>query len=244
VHKTLNLAHRGANRVAPENTIAAFRKAVELGADGFELDLQLSKDNVPVIIHDEKLERTTGAPGLVKDLTLAELKSLDAGSWFGPEFSGEKIPTLNELFDEFAGEDLFFNLELKTGIVLYPGLEDAVIKIVAERGLKERAILSSFNHYSLVTCLETDSEIKTGMLYLAGLFEPWKYAKTLGCYSVHPFFYNLQSPEIVSGFKESGLPIFAWTVNESLYMQMMVAGEIDGIITDLPGELKSILGEA
>jgi glycerophosphoryl diester phosphodiesterase len=243
VHKTLNLAHRGANRVAPENTIAAFRKAVELGADGFELDLQLSKDNVPVIIHDEKLERTTGAPGLVKDFTLAELKSLDAGSWFAPEFSGEKIPTLDEFFDEFAGKDLLFNLELKTGIILYPGLEAAVIKIVAERGLKKQVILSSFNHYSLVTCRETDPEVKTGMLYLAGLYEPWEYAKTLGCYSVHPFFYNLQSPEIVNGFKENNFPIFAWTVNEPLYMKLMTAGGIDGIITDLPGELKSILDE-
>jgi glycerophosphoryl diester phosphodiesterase len=224
--------------------MAAFRKAVELGADGFELDLQLSKDNVPVIIHDEKLERTTGVSGLVKDLTLAELKKLDAGSWFGSEFTGEKIPTLDELFDEFAGENLLFNLELKTGIVLYPGLEDAVIKIVADRRLKDQVILSSFNHYSLVTCREIDADVKTGMLYLAGLFEPWKYAKTLGCYSVHPFFYNLQNTAIVSGFKENSLPIFAWTVNEPLYMQLMAAGEIDGIITDLPGELKSILDAA
>jgi glycerophosphoryl diester phosphodiesterase len=239
--KTLNIAHRGANTLAPENTMAAFRKASEAGANGLEFDVQLSKDGVPVIIHDEKLERTTGSQGLVKDYTLAELQLLDAGSWFSPEFRDARIPTLDQVLDEFLDSSLLFNIELKSGIVLYPGIEEAVIKSICDRRLEERVIISSFNHYSLVACRELNSGLRTGVLYVAGLYEPWHYARALGCYSVHPLFYHLQHPEIVIGFKEHNLPVFAWTVNETSYMDLMVAGGIEAIITDRPQDLKKIL---
>lgn len=241
MNKTLNIAHRGANTFAPENTIAAFRKAVEIGADGIEFDIQLSKDNIPVVIHDEKLERTTNGNGLVKDYTLSELKGLDAGSWFSPEFSGAAIPTLEEVFEEFAESKLLFNIELKSGIIIYPELEDKVLETISRFKLKNRVVISSFNHYSLITCQEIDPEIKTGILYIAGLYEPWNYAKSLGCYSAHPLFYHLQHPEIVSGFKEHRIPVYTWTVNEPLYMELMVAGGVSAIITDKPGELKKII---
>ena len=241
MRKTLNIAHRGANTVAPENTLVAFREALAIGVDGFELDIQLSGDNVPVVIHDEKLERTTNGKGLVKDHSLAALKELDAGAWFAPRYEGERIPTLEEVFAEFAHTDLLFNLELKSGIVLYPGLEEAVIKLVEKYNLLEQTIISSFNHYSLVECRKLNPEMRTGILYYAGLYEPWNYAKALGCYSVHPLFYHLQHPELVKGFKENNLPLFTWTVNEPLYMEMLVAGGIEGIITDEPAELKTII---
>jgi len=167
--KTLNLAHRGANTEAPENTMAAFRKAVEVGATGLEFDVQLSKDGAVVVIHDEKLERTTNGSGLVKDYTLEELQRLDAGTWFDEEFAGEKMPTLDQILDEFASTELIFNIELKSGIVLYPGLEEKVIEEVKRRNLTDQVVLSSFNHYSLVTCRELNKEIRTGMLYVAGL---------------------------------------------------------------------------
>ncbi len=239
--KTLNLAHRGANTEAPENTMAAFRKAVEVGATGLEFDVQLSKDGAVVVIHDEKLERTTNGSGLVKDYTLEELQRLDAGTWFGEEFAGEKMPTLDQVLDEFASTELIFNIELKSGIVLYPGLEEKVIEAVKCRNLTDRVVLSSFNHYSLVTCRELNTEIRTGMLYVAGLYEPWEYALKLGCYSVHPLFNHLQHPELVSGFREHNLAIYAWTVNEPVYMELMVAGGIDAIITDRPQDLQKII---
>lgn len=241
MHKTLNLAHRGVSSLAPENTMASFRKAVEVGADGLEFDVQLSKDGIVVVIHDEKLDRTTSGSGLVKDYTLDELHNLDAGSWFGGDYTGELIPTLDELLDEFAGTNLVFNIELKSGIVLYPGLEEKVIKAVTARKLEAQVVISSFNHYSLVTCRELNSDLRTGMLYVAGLYEPWNYARQLGCYSVHPLFYHLQHPELVMGFREHNLPIYAWTVNETAYMELMVAGGIDAIITDRPQDLKKIL---
>jgi len=239
--KTLNLAHRGANTDAPENTMAAFRRAVEVGASGLEFDVQLSKDGSVVVIHDEKLERTTSGSGLVKDYTLQELQHLDAGSWFGEEFAGEKIPTLDQVLDQFSSTNLVYNIELKSGIVLYPGLEEKVIEAVTTRKLEDQVVVSSFNHYSLVTCRELNKEIRTGMLYVAGLFEPWGYALKLGCYSVHPLFYHLQHPELVSGFREHNLAIYAWTVNEPLYMELMVAGGIDAIITDRPQDLHKII---
>ncbi len=239
--KTLNLAHRGANTHAPENTLAAFRKAVEVGADGLEFDVQLSRDGHVVVIHDEKLERTTNGSGLVKDYTLKELQRLDAGKWFGEEFAGEKIPTIEQVFDEFASTGLLYNIELKSGIVLYPGLEEKVIEAVKRRNLTDRVVISSFNHYSLVACRELNKEIRTGMLYVSGLYEPWEYALKIGCYSVHPLFYHLQHPELVSGFRDHNLAIYAWTVNEPLYMELMVAGGIDAIITDHPKELYNIM---
>ena len=239
--KTLNLAHRGANTLAPENTMAAFRKAVEVGAGGLEFDVQLSKDGAVVVIHDEKLERTTSGSGLVKDYTLEELRRLDAGRWFGEEYAGEKIPTLDQVLDEFNSTELVYNIELKSGIVLYPGLEEKVIEAVKRRNLADQVVLSSFNHYSLVTCRELNKEMRTGMLYVAGLYEPWEYALKLGCYSVHPLFYHLQHPELVSGFREHNLAIYAWTVNEPAYMELMVAGGIDAIITDRPQDLKIII---
>ncbi len=244
MHKTLNIAHRGDNSRAPENTLSAFRLALQAGADGLELDLQLSKDGIPVVMHDEKLDRTTDTSGLVKDFTLAELKKLNAGSWFNQSFAGEKIPALDEVFAEFATTSLLFNLELKSGVIAYPGLEEAVLKLIDRYDLFERVIISSFNHYSLVTCRELNPELRTGILYYAGLYEPWHYAKSLGCYSVHPFFYHLQYPEIVSGFKEHQLPVYTWTVNDPLYMEMMVAGGIEAIITDYPARLKEILDPA
>jgi len=239
--KTLNLAHRGANTDAPENTMAAFRKAVEVGASGLEFDVQLSKDGTVVVIHDEKLERTTSGSGLVKDYTQEELQRLDAGKWFGEEFAGAKIPTLDQVLDEFASTKLVYNIELKSGIVLYPGLEEKVIEAVTSRNLEDQVVISSFNHYSLVTCRELNKDIRTGMLYVAGLYEPWEYALKIGCYSVHPLFYHLQHPELVSGFREHNLAIYAWTVNEPVYMELMVAGGIDAIITDRPQDLQKII---
>jgi glycerophosphoryl diester phosphodiesterase len=238
---TLNIAHRGANSLAPENTLAAFRKAVELGSDGFELDVQFSRDGKLVVIHDEKVDRTTNGKGLVKDLTLAELKDLDAGSWFGPEFGKEKIPTLDEVLGEFQGVDLHINIEIKSGIVLYPGIEKAVVTRVKDSKREESVLISSFNHYSLVACRQLNPEIRIGILYMAGLYEPWNYAKSLGCYAIHPLFYGIQ-PEIIMGCKKAGLAIYAWTVNDPLYMAALAQGGVDAIITDRPQDLKIVLG--
>ncbi len=239
--RTLNIAHRGASSLAPENTIAAFDKAVDIGADGLEFDVQLSKDNVPVIIHDHSLERTTSGKGLVKDHTLAELKKNDAGSWFAAEFKELEIPTLEEIFTRYADNRLLLNIELKNETEPYPGIEKAVLQCISRHKLEARTLISSFNHDSLVKCRDINPDIRTGLLYVEDIKDPWYYARSLGCYSAHPLFFYLQSPEILAGFKKHNIPLYPWTVNDPEQMQIFALEGIEAIITDYPQELKKVL---
>ncbi|WP_290369680.1 glycerophosphodiester phosphodiesterase family protein, partial [Peribacillus simplex] len=144
---TLIFAHRGSAGTHPENTMSAFKEAARVGADGIETDVQLSKDGEVVIIHDEKLDRTTNASGYVKDRTLMELKTLNASATHKGKLGKEKIPTLEELFIWLYDNQLFCNIELKNTLFLYPGLEEKVIRLIRTYEMEERVILSSFNHY-------------------------------------------------------------------------------------------------
>lgn len=238
---TLNLAHRGASSLAPENTIAAFDKALEIGADGIELDVQLSKDGVPVIMHDESLNRTTDGDGNITDFTLDELKVLDAGSWFAPLFSRAKIPTLDEVLSRYHGKNLLINIELKNALVPYPGLEEKVLSCVTSYNLEEKVIISSFNHESLLRCRELNHLVRTGMLYLEELKEPWNKVKELGCYSAHPLFFYLQFPDVIEGYVKNNIPLYPWTVNDPEMMDSLVKAGIEAIITDYPQELVKII---
>jgi len=239
--RSLNIAHRGASSLAPENTFAAFDKAIETGADGIEFDVQLSKDNVPVIIHDQILERTTTGRGRVKDFTLAELKKYDAGSWFEPQFKDQNIPALEDLLNRYKESGLLFNIELKNEATGYPGIEESVLQCISNFKLEDRVIISSFNHESLALCRKLNPNVRTGMLYLKNIKTPWHIARSLGCYSVHPLFYYLKFDEIMAGFKEHNLPLYPWTVNYPKQMKAFAAAGIEGIITDYPQKLKKIL---
>ncbi len=225
----------------PENTLISFQKALDLGADGLEFDVQMTRDGHLVICHDEEVDRTTNGQGLLKDYTLAELKKLDAGSWFGPEFAGQTIPTLEELFGLVAGKpSLLLNAELKTGVVIYPGIEERFIELVRKYRLTGQVLVSSFNHYSLRKVKELAPEMKTGILYMEGLFEPWEYAKRLKAEALHPFFYNIQ-PVIVEGAKRHGMMLNPFTVDEPRYMQLCIDAGVDGIITNYPDRLMQLL---
>jgi glycerophosphoryl diester phosphodiesterase len=144
---TLNIAHRGASAAAPANTMAAFEKALALGADGIELDVQLSADGVPVVIHDFTVDDTTDGSGKVARMTLAQLEQLDAGSYFDPAFAGERIPTLEKVL-EVMGNRLLLNIELKGFSLFDKGLERAVIGLIEQHALRSRVFLSSFNPFS------------------------------------------------------------------------------------------------
>jgi len=240
--RTLNIAHRGASSLAPENTFAAFDQALEAGADGIEFDVQLSRDNVPVIIHDERLERTTTGKGLVKELSLEELKALDAGSWFASDFKGAAIPTLEEVLTGYKDSCPIFDIELKNSNTAYPGLEAAVLEQVSRHSLESRVIISSFNADSLVACRRLNPAVRTGLIYLEEIEEPWHYIISLGCYSAHPLFFYLQNPEIMAGFKAHNTPLYPWTVNDPVQMEHLVSEDVEAIITDLPQELAKIIG--
>ena len=236
------IAHRGASKQAPENTMAAFTKALELGAGGIETDVHLSADGHPVIIHDEQVDRTSNGKGLVKSMTLAQLKALDFGSWFSPGFNGERIPELDELLQLLSNWDGLLNIELKNGPVFYPGIEQAVASAIRKYRLTNRTIISSFNHYSLVEIRRIDPEIKTAPLYMAGLYEPWEYARRMGATAIHPLFYNIV-PEVMKGCKLNNIAVNPFTVDQPEHIKAMAAAGVDGIITNVPDIALKIVKE-
>ena len=159
--------HRGFSGEYPENTMLAFQKAVEAGCEGIELDVQLTKDLVPVIMHDEKVDRTTDGSGYIYDLTYDELCKLDCSypDKFAGKFGRLQIPTLREYLEWMAEEeDLITNIELKNSVYYYGGMEEKVIDMICEYGLEDRIILSSFNNASIVLCRQSDETIAGGFL--------------------------------------------------------------------------------
>lgn len=240
--KPIIIAHRGASKLAPENTMAAFKKALQLGAGGIELDVHLSSDGCLMVTHDEQLERTSNGHGLLKTKTFAELRELDFGSWFSPEFKDAKIPELKEVFELISGWDGLLNIEIKNGPVFYPGIEQAVADTLEKFGRVQHTIISSFNHYSLVEIRRINPRIRTAPLYMAGLFEPWEYAKRLGACAIHPLFYNIV-PEVMLGCKRNGIMVNPYTIDQPDYIKAMAAAGVDGIITNVPDIALKVIKE-
>jgi len=240
--KPLILAHRGASAEAPENTLAAFRLALEQGADGFELDIHRTRDGHLVVCHDERVDRTTDGTGFIGSMTLAELKKLDAGRWFDARFAGERIPTLDEVWAlvEEAGGIRLLNIEVKLGFAAYPGIEEELIEWIESRGLEDRVIVSSFNHFSMLRLHERAPEIRTGILYMAAWVEPWVGARRVGARSLHPYHLTLVPP-LVEAAHSQGLEVYPFTVDEPERMRELAAMGVDGIITNKPGLARSVI---
>lgn len=232
--RPLIIAHRGASAYAPENTMASFVKAMEMKSDGIEIDVHMTKDNVLVVCHDEKVDRTTDGEGFIKDFNLSELKKLDAGSWFGEEFKGQRIPELSEVLELIKDTDILLNIEIKNAPIIYPDIEKKTINMITEYGMEDRVIISSFNHYSLIEVKKINPRIKTGILYMAGLVEPWIYAKRLSADALHPLFYNLFAPDFVKECFENGIMLNPFTVDDERYIEALVSLKINGIITNCP----------
>src|SRR5258705_2988051 len=174
----LVIAHRGASGNAPENTLAAFRKAVALGATFIETDLQLSRDARFVAIHDATVNRTTNGQGAVHDLTLADLRKLDAGSWFGSEFAGERIPTLEEILEFAKKHDVVFYLEMKPSGSW--GGEHALISALRESGEIARTVVISFDAAILVGVRKIEPTLMTGLLFEGHIPNPLDKAIEIG----------------------------------------------------------------
>lgn len=231
--KTDIFAHRGSAGTHPENTMEAFQAALDAGADGLEFDVQLTKDHIPVIIHDETINRTTNGEGWIKDYTYKELKQLDAGSWFHSSCHGFAIPTLEQLFDWAKQTNLILNIELKNGIISYPGMEQIVLDLIKKYNLQERVIISSFNHYSLVDIHRLDPSIETAILYMEELYEPWNYAKQIGAKGLHCYYPSVTT-EILTQAAEARLPVRPFTVNEDSLIQSLIKQKCPALITDWP----------
>lgn len=169
-------AHRGYSASFAENTMGSFVGAGKAGADGLELDVQLTKDGELVVIHDEKVDRTTSGTGFVKDFLYKELRKLNANK---KGLKKEPIPALAEVFEWLKTNKLMCNIELKNGLIPYEGMEDKVIQLVQKHGLMDRIIISSFNHYSIVYCYRIAPEIETAPLFIEGIYMPWIYSQSI-----------------------------------------------------------------
>ena len=235
-------AHRGWSAAAPENTMAAFRKALSVPyVAGLELDVQLSKDGVPVVIHDFTLGRTTTGQGYVRNHTLKELRALDAGAWFGPEFQGERIPTLAEALALAKGRAIV-NIELKTAGGLYPGLAEAAVKVVREAGMENEVYFTSFDHLVMLEAKSIAPDIRTGLL-IAGRPVAMKYqfeATGADILSIaHPYI----SKDLVREAEELGIELFAWTVDDAARIRELAAlSERIAICTNAPDIAREALG--
>ena len=235
--KPLVWAHRGASGYAPENTLAAFQKAVDLGADGVELDIQLTKDDQIVVIHDEMIDRTSDGKGWVKDYTLEELRAFNYNRT-KPEYKHADIPTMREVFELLKPTGLFINIEIKTGVVFY----EKIVALTKEMGMEDRVCYSSFNHYTVTRIHELKPDAEVGFLYADGPIDMPSYGVKHGVNALHPALYNLQYDGFVKECKEKGLKLNVWTVNERPYMEMCCQYGVDAIITNYPDIAKEVVG--
>ena len=236
------IAHRGFSGAAPENTLAAFRKAIEIGSDMIELDIQLSKDGKILVLHDETLEDTTDGKGKVVDHTLQELKKLDAGSRFRAEFSGERIPTLREVLDLAKGRVLV-NIEIKNpdhGQYPITELANKALKEVKKAGMTDQVIFSSFNPISLDYIGKTEPQARVAFLY----HRPWnslpeltggREYRVLNLHNIH------LTREKVGRIRKEGIKLNVYTVNSKAELEQFVNWGVDGIITNYPDRLIGIL---
>ena len=242
--QTLDFAHRGASAMAPENTLAAFTLAAEQGAAGIEFDVQLSRDGIPVICHDFSVDKTTDHQGRVSDFTLQEIKQMDAGSWFGPEFAGERIPTLEEMIDA-VGDRLLLNLELKTAALRANGLEEAVAAIIQQRARYERIIVSSFNPLALRRLHQIDPHVDLGLLYALDmpLYLRRAWARHLiPCQAMHPY-YEMVDAKYMQWARANGYRVNVWTVDDPAEMRRLIALGVNVVMTNTPALLRDVLAE-
>src|SRR5919109_869691 len=158
------IGHRGAMGYCPENTRVSFERALALGADWIELDVHLTRDGVLAVMHDDRVDRTTNGHGFVKDLSSAELRRLDAGAWYAPEYAGERVPTLDEVLVWARGRGTVVDIEIKNVPMYYAGIESAVVKALDKTGMAEQVIVISFDHRAVQRVKELDSRIVTGVL--------------------------------------------------------------------------------
>lgn len=227
------IAHRGSAGTHPENTFTAYQAAIDAGSDGIEIDVHITKDGELVVLHDATVDRTTNGGGYVKDLSLAEIKQLDAGNWFSDAFTGERIPTLDEVLNFIAGTDQLLNIELKNVTIAYEGMEEKVVSLVQKHGLVDQVVLSSFNHISLNKISKRHPEINCAILTLDKQFEPWHYAEAVGVKGIHAHWPKIDLQTIMETEQKS-YPVRLYTVNREDVMERVIKEGCDAIITDYP----------
>lgn len=226
-------AHRGASCCAPENTMTAFASAVESGCDGIELDIHLTRDGIPVVIHDETLQRTTDSCGPVAARTWQQLRQLDAGSWFAAEFAGESIPSLEEVLQAFGGR-LRLNLEIKE---FRAGM--AVLELLGHYP-SAQIVVSSFNDDLLQRLRSTNAQLPIAVLFDSGNWrQAVQIAQGLSACAFHPAV-NLVTRPMIAACVHAGLPVSVWTVDRACVARSLVRAGISGLFTNDPATLNAV----
>lgn len=241
--KCRNYAHRGFSGSYPENTMLAFEKALEVGCEGIEFDVHLTRDGQLVIIHDETIDRTSDQTGWVKDMTYDELCAVDFSYKFKGQVGFQRIPTLREYFELVQDRDIISNIELKTGIWEYPGIEQAVYDMIREFHMEKKVCISSFNHHSVMRMKAIDPAIVCGFLSETWILDVGSYVQSHGVEAYHPNFHMLTEPE-VADLKAHGCMINTWTVNEEQDIDRMIQIEANGIISNHPDRVAQRLRAA
>ena len=232
------IAHRGASAYAPENTLAAFRKAKELGTGWFELDVYLSGDGIPVVLHDETVDRTTDGTGNITEKNIGEIKLLDAGSWFGPEFAGEKIPTLDEAV-AFARDNINIYIEIKDA---NPDLPAKILECVKSHDMVKNVVIQSFSleQLSIIRNLHKTIAIE----YLVGDYMEidLQRAASVGARSINPSFKELNADDVAQ-IHRLDLAVVPYTIDDPGDMERLLAMGVDGLITNKPDIALRMLSE-
>lgn len=232
------IAHRGASGHAPENTLAAFERAVQLGATFIETDLHLTRDARFVAIHDATVDRTTNGHGAVHEFRLAELRELDAGLWFDRQFSGQQIPTLEEMLEFSRKHDVVFYFEIKYGAAW--GMHHALAAALLGSGNAARSIVISFDPGTLLSLRRLDASLMLGLLLEEANGNIAKTAMECGARQIAPRF-DLLTPQLIEAAHRADLHVVTWTVNEREKMCSAVDLGVDGIMTDVPDRLRAVL---
>ncbi len=241
------IAHRGASAYYPENTMSAFKAAVDMNADMIELDVLLSKDNIPVVFHDERLDKKTNGSGLVLDNTLSDLKKLDAGSWFDTKFKNEQIPTLREVL-EFSRNRILVNIEIKPEAVTEngeSGIVELVLELVEELGMEEVVIISSFDYRVLERINKGENNIKKALLYERKQSYGREPSSLAEDYKIDAFNCSLQqlTDNWILQLNNNKVPFFIYTVNDEHTMKSLIKNGAKGIFTDKPDVLNKVVEE-
>lgn len=233
MNKAVVWAHRGASAYAPENTLEAFDLAAKMKADGVELDVHLSKDGVLMVGHDESINRCSNGEGYIRDYTCAELKKFDFSYKFPQQYAGARMPTLAEVFDLLKPTGLFINIEIKSLPFIYKGIEEKLDALATDMGMQDSIMYSSFDHYTLVHMRELNKNVPLGILYSEGIYQPWKYAASIGVTALHPHYASLQYP-VTANSRAAGIRVHPWTVDGEDVLMDMYAQGVDAVITNKP----------
>ncbi|MDO3662708.1 glycerophosphodiester phosphodiesterase [Bacillus sp. C28GYM-DRY-1] len=235
-------AHRGASGQYPENTMLAFEKGIEAGADGIELDVQLTKDGRMVVIHDERLDRTTSLKGFVKDTVYDVIMTANAAAGHDQTYSDIKVPLLEDVLSWAYKKDFLINIELKNSVIRYEGMEEKVLEAVKRFNIEERIILSTFNHESLALCAQLAPHIERAALTSDVLYQADQYITSIPASGYHP---KLNSPgtagEVLKKMRNSSIKVRPYTVNRPEDMKRLFKAGADGIFTDFPAKALEML---